>query len=167
MSEESEPQQFIRIVEEALLLKIPAALPGSRMQRAAESLLANRGTSSLSDVAGSLGFSDSSWRRHFTSQIGVPPKRYLRMLRFRHAVALKRQSPRQSWTHISQQAGYYDQSHFIGEFREMSGASPSEFMRELEAAPMEMTAAFYGFSGNLQIAADIPRTIPVMYQGAA
>lgn len=165
--EQSDPQHLVRIAEDALLQKLSGALSGTRMQRAAELLLRTKGNSILPDVAGSLGFSDSSWRRHFTNEVGVPPKRYMRMLRFQHAVALRRHSPHLSWTEIAHEAGYYDQSHFIGEFREMGGSSPSEFMRELAAASAGLTEACCDFGGNLQAAVDVQGRMRAYNQGAA
>ena len=164
---QTEPWQLVRIVEDALMRKVPGALSGSRMQKAAELLLRAGGGVSLSSVADSFGFSDSSWRRHFTCAIGVQPKRYARMLRFHRAVTLKRESPHLSWTQIAHEAGFYDQSHFIGEFREMGGACPSDFMREIDAAPVEMTSACYSFGGNLQVFAEGRRTLPPSFQGVA
>lgn len=133
----------VRLVEEVLLRRVDQALPRSSMQHAADLLISSRGRSSLSEMATSLGLSDSSWRRHFTTQIGVAPKRYQRMLRFHHAVALKRDVPGISWTDVCQEAGYYDQSHFIAEFREMGGAAPSKFMAELADMPVPISRAFY------------------------
>ena len=112
------------------------------MQRAAGMLLHDPGISNLSVVPNSLGLSDRTWRRHFSCEIGVTPKRYMRMLRFRRAVALKRDTPELSWTRVCLEAGYYDQSHFIAEFRELAGASPSEFMREFDAVPGANHEAF-------------------------
>ncbi len=131
------------LIESFLLRRVDRALPRSGMQYAADLLIQSRGRATLSAVAASLGLSDSSWRRHFTTQIGVAPKRYQRMLRFHHAVALKRDLPGLSWTDVCQEAGFYDQSHFIAEFREMGGASPSRFMAELADMPVPISRAYY------------------------
>jgi AraC-like DNA-binding protein len=133
----------VRLIEAFLLQRVDRALPRSGMQYAADLLIQSRGSANLSDVAASLGLSDSSWRRHFTTQIGVAPKRYQRMLRFHHAVALKRDVAGISWTDVCQEAGYYDQSHFIAEFRELGGAAPSRFMADLTDMPAAISRAFY------------------------
>ncbi|MEQ1581721.1 MAG: helix-turn-helix domain-containing protein [Steroidobacteraceae bacterium] len=133
----------VRLIEAFLLQRVDRALPRSGMQYAADLLIESRGRANLSDVAATLGLSDSSWRRHFTTQIGVAPKRYQRMLRFHHAVALKRDIAGISWTDVCQEAGFYDQSHFIAEFRELGGAAPSRFMTELAGIPAPVSRAFY------------------------
>jgi AraC-like DNA-binding protein len=74
----------------------------------------------------------------------VSPKRYLRMLRLRHAIVLKRMQPARSWTQIGLEAGYYDQSHLIAEFRSMCRSAPSDLIRELAGVPDIVAGAVYG-----------------------
>lgn len=143
------PEQMVAAVEDALLGACTNALPRSPMHSAATVLLRSKGKADLFAVTDSLGLSDSSWRRHFSTEIGVTPKRYLRMLRFRHAIALKRRSAEKLWTQICLEAGYYDQAHFISECQALVGSSPSQFMRELAAIPEPMAAAWYGPGSSL------------------
>ena len=102
------------IVEAVLLEHVAGAEPCSRMQWAAGVLLKAKGRSRLAEVSSAAGLSARSWRRHFSTEIGVSPKRYLRMLRLRHAIVLKRLQPARSWTQIGLEAGYYDQCHEDG-----------------------------------------------------
>ena len=144
LSEATCPEQMVAAVEDALLSMRRNALPRSPMQSAATVFLRSKGRADLPAVADSLGMSDSSCRRHFSTEVGVTPKRYLRMLRFRHAIALKRRSADESWTQVCLEAGYYDQAHFIAECQALVGSSPCRFMRELDALPKAMAAAWYG-----------------------
>jgi AraC-like DNA-binding protein len=143
LSELADPRQMAMAVENLLLQRVKEASIESRIDRATELLLQGPSQINLSAMARSLGLSESSWRRHFESEIGVTPKRYLRMLRFRQAVTLKRYQNVRSWTKVYSEAGYYDQSHFISEFREMGGSAPTKFMRELDAGPDERLKVFY------------------------
>lgn len=65
------------------------------------------------------------------------------MLRFQHAVAIKRASPDRTWTEICLDAGYYDQAHLIADFHEIGRATPSRFMRELAVVPDAIATAMY------------------------
>src|SRR5512143_2627395 len=76
------PEQMVGLVEQMLRTWCTNALPRSGIQLAADRLLNCRGRSDLGAIASSIGLSDSSWRRHFSTEIGVTPKRYFRMLRF-------------------------------------------------------------------------------------
>ena len=138
------PEQMAKIVEQMLRTWCRNALPKSGIQVAAQRLLYCRGRTDLGAVASSLGFSDSSWRRHFSTEIGVTPKRYFRMLRFEHAVGLKLKFPEWSWTQVCLESGYYDQAHFIADCQAMARCTPSRFMREIAGMPAFLAEAVYG-----------------------
>jgi AraC-like DNA-binding protein len=144
LCEAATPEEMVVAVEDVLHRACATASPRSPMESAATVFLRSKGRADLLEVADSLGLSDSSCRRHFSSEIGVTPKRYLRMLRFRHAIALKRRAAEKSWTQICLEAGYYDQAHFISECQALVGSCPSRFMRELDALPKAMAAAWFG-----------------------
>jgi AraC-like DNA-binding protein len=154
LGESRGPEAMARAVEEMLHSKAANALPKSRIQPAAQWLLRSKGKGNLMEFASSFGISDSSWRRHFTREIGFAPKRYLRMLRFQHAVALKRSNPGLAWTEVCLDAGYYDQAHLIADFHEIARASPSNFMRELGGLPEAIVGLVYRSSD------DRPHAIP-------
>jgi len=63
----------------------------------------------------------------FREQIGVTPKLYARLHRFRRVVTLLNQGT-EPLAEIALSAGYYDQPHMNAEFRELSGFSPREFL---------------------------------------
>ena len=138
------PEQMVEVVEQALRTWRTNVLPKSGIQLAAERLLYCRGRTDLGALASSLGLSDSSWRRHFSTEIGVTPKRYFRMLRFEHAVGLKLEFPEWSWTQVCLESGYYDQAHFIADCQAIARCTPSRFMREVARMPALLADAFYG-----------------------
>jgi len=138
------PEQMVEVVERVLRTWCTNVLPKSGIQLAAQRLLYYRGRTDLGAIASSLGFSDSSWRRHFSTEIGVTPKRYFRMLRFEHAIGLKLKFPEWSWTQVCLESGYYDQAHFIADCQAIARCTPSRFMREIAAMPAPLADAFYG-----------------------
>ncbi len=146
--EQKTPEAMAQALDSMLRDRSRHALPVTPLRQAADSLLDARGHFRLSDIAHASGLSDSSWRRRFLEQIGIAPKRFSRMIRFRNAVALKLSSPRRSWTDISIDAGYYDQAHLITEFREFSDCIPSTFLRELAAMPQSVVGSFFSDSEN-------------------
>lgn len=89
-------------------------------------LLANaHDESSVSAVAAALGVSARQFERRFASRTGVTPKRFATLRRFEHAVAQAAIAP--SLTAAALDAGYYDQSHFIRDFRRFAGSAPSQY----------------------------------------
>ena len=83
-----------------------------------------------SDVRGIVNDSGYSHRHFialFEGAVGLTPKRYARVLRFRAALARLAAEPRVTLAELALAAGYGDQAHFNRDFREMAGISPTEY----------------------------------------
>lgn len=139
----SNPLAMRSAVEALLLERLSDALAISPAQRALEFMLQRPQSRNLGGVARSVQLAECSLRRHFVTQLGVPPKRLQRMVRLQTVAGLKQQHPLLPWNEACLEAGYFDQSHFINEFRELTGSSPVKFMRELDALPKEMRHNYF------------------------
>lgn len=73
--------------------------------------------------------------RRFKRQVGVAPKQFCRLTRFRALFEAVYSSPRVDWAAAAVDCGYYDQAHLIAEFKEFTGLTPTEFFRPTEVAP--------------------------------
>jgi len=91
-------------------------------------------SANVNAVAIDLGVSERHLRRVFRETIGVSPKTFAQLTRFRRAVRAARTNQQQSWTTIAASAGYYDQAHLIAEFRAISGVTPRALLGELRTA---------------------------------
>jgi AraC-like DNA-binding protein len=65
----------------------------------------------------------------FSEQVGMTPKLYLRVARFQRVLARVHTAADVSWLDEVAHHGYYDQPHFIRDFREFSGFTPTEYFR--------------------------------------
>lgn len=65
--------------------------------------------------------------RAFVNQLGLHPKLYSRIVRYNYAKTLIERTSSIDWQKIIHQYGYYDQSHFINEFKAFSGKTPQEY----------------------------------------
>lgn len=78
--------------------------------------------------------SERQLERRFKTAIGIPPKLYIRIIRFREALRLLKEKQYTKLSDIAFDLNYADQSHFIRDIREFSGYTPSslsEDVREL------------------------------------
>lgn len=69
-------------------------------------------------------------QRDFEYHVGVTPKFLQRVLRFRNAAYAMHVSSFKSLTALGYDCGYYDQAHFINEFKFFSGLSPRQYLEE-------------------------------------
>jgi len=66
-------------------------------------------------------------RRGFLTAVGTTPKVFSRISRFLDVCHYLKDYQHRTLTKLCQECGYYDQSHFIREFRVFSGFTPTEF----------------------------------------
>jgi AraC-like DNA-binding protein len=104
---------------ESILQPTAASNP---FQRAVEWMQSRHGCLAMDELARRTGLSVRQLRRVSLEQTGLTPKFLARVLRFRHAAA--RIEPG-AGADLALECGYYDQAHFINEFREFSGRTPS------------------------------------------
>jgi transcriptional regulator GlxA family with amidase domain len=74
------------------------------------------------------GYSPRQFERYFKQMVGVSPKRYLRVDRLQHALAIKRAAPEASWAAVAIDAGFHDQMHLIHEFKALGGDPPARLL---------------------------------------
>jgi AraC-like DNA-binding protein len=97
------------------------------VQRLCEWIVRHHGCVRVEDLSRHAGFSSRQLRRLFLDQTGLTPKQFCRVIRFRRSLSRLRASQRGEWTQTALECGYYDQAHFINDFREFSGLTPGEF----------------------------------------
>ena len=71
----------------------------------------------------------------------LPPKLFARLIRFSKAYRLRESFSNLSWTSIAYECGYFDQMHFIRDFKEFAGVAPGIIEKELDKTPVRMQAA--------------------------
>jgi transcriptional regulator GlxA family with amidase domain len=87
--------------------------------------LPNRAVSSVTDQ---IGLSERRFIRLFAEQVGLTPKLFCRVQRFQKVLRHIARSSSIDWTEIALSCGYFDQAHFIHDFRAFSGINPSLYV---------------------------------------
>ncbi len=121
----------LRLIERTLL----AANRGSaslRLLGTAIKCLARGGEdASVRETARQLSLSPRQLERLFHRHVGLTPRRFARLARFRKIFpALAGRHPR--WADLAADCGFYDQSHLVREFRDFTGLTPGEYLREAD-----------------------------------
>jgi transcriptional regulator GlxA family with amidase domain len=84
--------------------------------------------STVMDVSRDIGWSRRWFSQTFSEQIGMPPKRYCRLMRFRKVVEQVAMKQPVDWASVALECGFCDQSHLVNEFRAFSGLSPERYL---------------------------------------
>jgi AraC-like DNA-binding protein len=80
----------------------------------------------IKNVAARYGITSRYLQKLFLQHTGLTPKLYSKINRFQHSLALV--SRKNSFlTEVAYECGYFDQSHFIREFKSFTGVIPSAF----------------------------------------
>lgn len=118
-----------RILEEALLGRLRQPFKRHGAVRAALGQIRRRPPVAIAAIADDVGLSQRRLIELFTAEVGVPPKLFARLQRFQRAMSAVRGGPEVGWAELAAACGYYDQSHLIRDFKELSGFSPGELSR--------------------------------------
>lgn len=66
----------------------------------------------------------------FKKYVGLSPKQVAKIARFQKVIQLIEQQRTIEWTSLAYECGYYDQAHFIHDFRSFSGINPSAYLMQ-------------------------------------
>ena len=93
------------------------------------------GAADLDAVADQAGLSPRQFRRRCLEESGLTPKHLARVLRFRLALRKIDAGQCSTGADLAAECGYYDQAHFIHDFREFQGCTPGEYASALTDEP--------------------------------
>lgn len=124
----------LALIERHLLSRLQSlALPSgpSLIGAALAALDGSGGAVRIESLADRLGVSRQHLAAQFRTHVGLSPKMYARIRRFRRATeALRLDRPATvDWAQLALECGYFDQSHLIRDFREFADSTPDGFSR--------------------------------------
>lgn len=82
---------------------------------------------SVASVAGDTGFSMRRFIELFRQEVGLTPKVFARVMRFQRVLERVHAQEDIDWTDAALSCGYFDQAHFIHDFRSFSGLNPTTY----------------------------------------
>lgn len=85
----------------------------------------NSGSKTIKDLVTYSGFSERTLERYFKEWVGLTPKKFSALTRFNEAWILLKQG--HSVEEILTQLNFYDQSHFINDFKSFTGKTPTQW----------------------------------------
>lgn len=132
------------VVESFLLRQLERLRPVLPFDFAIQELVKQGGGLSMEKTASLACLSLRQFERQCLERVGLPPKLFARLIRFSKAYQLKEQVQHLSWTSIAHACGYYDQMHFIRDFREFAGVTPTGIQSDLAVTPLRLQNGISG-----------------------
>ena len=127
------PARMFQMVERFLLKQAGDAIREDSSTRcidyALSSIIHRPTLRRLDRLSNDIGYSQKHFIDLFRRRVGVTPKQYLRIMRFQKVICEIERDGFIPWNRISLESGYYDQSHFIHDFKHFSGFTPNDYMK--------------------------------------
>jgi AraC-like DNA-binding protein len=105
-----------------------AERPDPAVEHAFARLVRTHGAVPVAELVRETGWSRRHLAARFRTQVGLAPKVFGRILRFRRAASELTRPDGRSLAEIALDCGYYDQAHLNRDFREFSGRTPTELI---------------------------------------
>lgn len=122
-------EQTVKEVLDNYFLTLTKDATENPLKKPLDLIFHSNGMATVSELATAAEISERQLERLFKRYIGLSPKYYARIIRFNYIFKLIK-SDTSTWTEIVYQSGYYDQSHFIRNFKAFTGEDPSSYFFE-------------------------------------
>lgn len=120
-------RQRFKLVEQFLLSKLRVGVPDQLVVKAIQNIKLIGGNLSIKNLAEGLFISRDPFEKRFRKLTGTSPKHFASIIRLRSLISTYSNSV--SFTEMAYQAGYFDQSHFIKDFKSFTGLTPQAFFQ--------------------------------------
>jgi AraC-like DNA-binding protein len=126
LRDSARPHQAVAPVQSMLSRLVMTERVDPAVRSVADAMMRSGGSNATSALVRQTGLSPRHVQRRFLQQVGVPPKRLARIVRFTHALrTLETLEVSNRGTYAAVNHGYSDQAHFVRDFRAFAGASPT------------------------------------------
>lgn len=123
------PHARIRILECALLKRLVGGLDSNgAVGFALRRFMVEPHMATVASVTEQVGLSAKRFIQVFRDKTGFTPKVFCRIQRFQKALNGVEGRRSVEWSKVALDAGYFDQAHFIHDFRAFSGINPTSYM---------------------------------------
>jgi AraC-like DNA-binding protein len=93
-------------------------------------IMDRKGSLKINELSSEFGTSKVTLRKHFINKVGLTPKKVAKIWRMNHFLDMKAQKPTMNLTELSLEAGFYDQAHFIREFKQLFDIPPRAYFQQ-------------------------------------
>jgi len=125
LHEAEDDHNRILLVETFLTSLLKEKSKDQLIATALQKITGMHGNIKIKELAGSLNISLDAFEKRFRQVAGISPKRFSTIVKMKYAVSNK--TANQSVTDMALTLGYFDESHFIKDFKSFSGQTPFQY----------------------------------------
>ena len=118
----------IQVVERFLLSQLKSHKPDTLVLASIALIFERHGNIRMSEVAEKLHTSQSPLEKRFRRTVGATPKKFASVVRLKYT--LQQFQSQTSLTSLAYESGFYDQAHFIKQFKTFTGETPEHFFNK-------------------------------------
>ena len=122
------PHEMLMVLEEELVRRLRVIDGLDIVRHISSAIAAIGGTVPITELGMAARASSTYVAKRFKEVIGVTPKRLARSYRFTFTLLAIDVAAPIDWADVAARAGYFDQAHFVHEFREFSGLTPTRYV---------------------------------------
>jgi hypothetical protein len=121
----------IEVIENFLLSKLndPSTIDNI-VQSTIETLASTKGNAPINSILKNDLSKRRTLERKFSKQVGISPKQLGKIIRLQAALKSILNNTGEKFTQIAYESEYYDQAHFIKDFKEFTGTNPKEYFND-------------------------------------
>ena len=119
----------VAIIYSMLKELIPDRLPQIKwLEAALNKIFMKEGHINIQELYDTNEISPRHFRRKFKEIIGMPPKYYCKVIQMNSVFRMINKGETEKLNHIALDCGYFDQAHFINDFKKRIGFAPTDFL---------------------------------------
>ncbi|WP_428664180.1 helix-turn-helix domain-containing protein [Runella sp.] len=119
----------IKVIEQFLISRLKQSVADNLVLAALSLIHKAKGNIRIKELTEQLHTSQSPLEKRFRQVVGTSPKKFASIVRFKHTLQLF--DSQNSLTELGYEAGFYDQAHFIKEFKNFTGETPETFFKAI------------------------------------
>jgi AraC-like DNA-binding protein len=96
-----------------------------------DAIIAERAVTKVDDLVSRFTINKRALQRLFSQYVGVSPKWVIQRYRLHEAAEQMAAGEVVDWSHLAVELGYFDQAHFIKDFKAIGGRQPAKYAKKL------------------------------------
>ncbi len=129
---QGDEQVMVQLVESFLRARLPAEDEQvGVIRQIVDRIITDREITRVDDIVSQCALTKRTLQRLFSQYVGVSPKWVIKRYRLHEAAERLASGEVVDWPELALDLGYFDQAHFIKDFKTIVGTTPADYVKKL------------------------------------